>query len=102
MGEPPPLDGVVVRYELHEREALAGTVTEIVERGIVACVNALYEPRCERFPESVERRAGGGRARVATSSVTFPGDGSVVVRALRGRDPRIVPGRRPIAPPSAP
>ncbi|MCA9576695.1 MAG: hypothetical protein R3B40_13060 [Polyangiales bacterium] len=102
VGEPPPLDGVVVRYELHEREALAGTVTEIVERGIVACVNALYEPRCERFPESVERRAGGGRARVATSSVTFPGDGSVVVRALRGRDPRIVPGRRPIAPPSAP
>jgi hypothetical protein len=108
-GAAAPLDGLTVRYELREREAApAGTggsaagvdasVVEVVERGVLACVSALEQPRCERFPERVERQVGGARPRVATATVTFPGDGTVVVRAGRGRDARIVAGQRPIAP----
>lgn len=84
-------DEVTFTYRSEEMEE----DEDVRERGIFACVDVFQRPRCARFPEEVAR---GEPARVARARVTFPGDGTVRVERLQGRDPRVVVGARAIAP----
>lgn len=95
-------DGLTLRYELREREVGESGAVDVVERGVLACQGLDDDLRCERLPDFVERQPEGGRARQASATLTFPGDGTVVVRATRGRDVRIVVGQRPIIAPPTP
>lgn len=74
---------LLLRFDSHR------TVEEqpMVERGWMACMDLLTEPRCLRFRERV--RWGG--IPEATATVTFGPDGTVTVRRGRGRSPLITP-----------